>query len=105
LRKEGTGQGTHNDATLNPKILLLEQPDLDARFLQGIHKPNQLKFSEHPNTNTVGNKRENFQSTYTLEEPEDEVLPRTRDPPATTAKRKQNHKERQDTRRASRSRG
>jgi len=35
LQKEGTNQGTHNDATLNPEILLLEQPDLDARFLQG----------------------------------------------------------------------
>jgi len=32
LQKEGTNQGTHNDATLNPEILLLEQPDLDSRF-------------------------------------------------------------------------
>ena len=44
---------------------------LSARKAQ----PNQLKFSGHLNTNTVGIRKEIFQSTYALEEPEDEVLP------------------------------
>jgi hypothetical protein len=30
------GQGTYDDTALNPHILLLEQPDLDARFLHQI---------------------------------------------------------------------
>ena len=38
------GKKTHDDATLNPEVLLLEEPDLDARFLQEIkfQEPNQF---------------------------------------------------------------
>jgi len=31
--EQESGQETHGDAALNPEILLLEEPGLDARFL------------------------------------------------------------------------
>jgi len=42
--EQETGQeNTNNDAALNPEILLLEEPNLDARFLPEINfqEPNQ----------------------------------------------------------------
>jgi hypothetical protein len=39
-----TGRQTYDDAALNPEILLLEQPDLDARFLHRIESQEPVNF-------------------------------------------------------------
>jgi hypothetical protein len=80
------GKKTHDDATLNPEVLLLEQPDLDARFLQ---EPNQFTNPDHRKIRRYEHRnRTELQSTYALEETEDEVLPPctpTKDSPTTAS--------------------
>jgi hypothetical protein len=78
------GKKTHDDATLNPEVLLLEEPDLDARFLQQIkfQGPNQFTNPDRStakytyiNKNQINLQDRTLQSTYALEETKDEVLP------------------------------
>ena len=89
--------GTHNDHPLDPKVLLLEQPNLHPRFLQRVNRQTSrgVDWAEVPHMDRLhvgffqaammGWREERCKGkrwgggrgrgSHVLEEPEDEVLP------------------------------